>query len=350
MSEPYYSDDLVTLYHGRAEDVLPNLQTSGDTHLITDPPYFKVKSEDWDNQWDKSADFLEWLGGILDAAKPLLSANGSVWVFTSPQLNTAVESVVASRFRVLNNVRWVKEQGWHQKADLGQARRFLTPWEGIIFAEQFGADGSALKGSGWNDATAKLWAGVFEPLRAYLVAERDAAGVTNRQIDAHLGTAGMARHYFGASQWTLPTANAFAAMSELVPFSRDYEDLRRDYEDLRRDYEDLRRTFEINKTRPSTDLWNFGTVSPYPGKHPCEKPHDLLDHIITTTTRPGDTIIDCFAGSGSTLQVARDLGRKSIGIEMDERWCERIATRLAQHSLDFGNLEDEVRATVGTTV
>ena len=334
MTEPYYADDRVTLYHGRCEDVLPTLDPGTAHLLLTDPPYFQVKDDEWDNQWQHATQFLGWLGDVLDAAKPALTANASAWVFAGPALASKVEGVVSERFRVLNHVRWVKEQGWHQKAEIEAQRRYLTPWEGIVFAEQYGADGSALRGSGWNDACAKLHAGVFEPIRAYLVAERDAAGFTNREVDVHLGTNGMAGHYFGASQWALPTETVYRQLQELFN-SRSGGHLRREYEDLRREYEDLRRPFRLKRTGPVSDVWNFDTVAPYAGKHPCEKPQALLRHMIDASSRPGDLILDPFAGSGSTLIAARDAGRRAVGIEMDLDYCRRIADRLSQGALDF---------------
>lgn len=68
------------------------------------------------------------------------------------------------------------------------------------------------------------------------------------------------------------------------------------------------------------------------GEHPCPKPLRLMRSVLDRLRTPG-SIIDPFAGTGSTLRAAKDLGRTAIGIEIEERWCEVAASRLAQEVL-----------------
>jgi DNA modification methylase len=78
--------------------------------------------------------------------------------------------------------------------------------------------------------------------------------------------------------------------------------------------------FRRNRSKRTTD-------------HPTEKPEDLMAWIVRVVTDPNEVILDPFMGSGTTLVAAKRLGRRAIGIEMNEAYCEGAAARLAQGAL-----------------
>jgi site-specific DNA-methyltransferase (adenine-specific) len=84
----------------------------------------------------------------------------------------------------------------------------------------------------------------------------------------------------------------------------------------------------LNGGRPNSVF----PVKPVPHAHrvhPTEKPAALVEDWIRRSSFTGEVVFDPFAGGGSTLLAAAKWGRRAVGIEIDERYCEGIATRLA---------------------
>jgi DNA modification methylase len=81
-------------------------------------------------------------------------------------------------------------------------------------------------------------------------------------------------------------------------------------------------------------VWKIGQE--YSEDHPCPFPEKLAVRLIRASVPPGGVVLDPFCGSGTVLRAAKDCERKSIGIELDERYLEQIANRCAQDVLPLG--------------
>ncbi|MBT7100433.1 site-specific DNA-methyltransferase, partial [Candidatus Poribacteria bacterium] len=135
--------------NGDALEILRGLPDGCADLVLTDPPYFKVKDDDWDRQWETGGKFIAWLATIADEWRRVLKPNGSLYVFASPQMAARVEVMLAERFAVLNHIAWAKPTGRHSGVEQKALRAYFPQTERIIFCEQRGSDLIAKGESQW---------------------------------------------------------------------------------------------------------------------------------------------------------------------------------------------------------
>ena len=92
---------------------------------------------------------------------------------------------------------------------------------------------------------------------------------------------------------------------------------------------------EMNNGKQMKDVWETSTIrkkEKIHGNHPTQKPISILRKIILASTNEGDTVLDPFLGSGTTALACKELGRKCIGIEIDENYLAIARKRLSHYT------------------
>ncbi|MEI7027894.1 DNA-methyltransferase [Paenibacillus sp. y28] len=94
------------------------------------------------------------------------------------------------------------------------------------------------------------------------------------------------------------------------------------------------------------NVWEFSHIH-YSNKnrknHPTQKPEGLVERMVLASSNPGDTILDPFAGSGTTLRVCQQLGRHSIGFELNPEYVQIMKERLAEPFPGFDSIDPRMK-------
>lgn len=286
--------------------------------ILTDPPYHSTKKSNIynDTAFEEDSKYIDWMSAYAAEWRRILRPNGSLFCFCASEMSARLELMLAKDFNILSHIVWTKPNepgfdGWKQKMKKEALRQWYAHTERVLFAEP-AAHGNLRRA----------------PFGIFLREKRKEAGLSTYEVAEMIGAYGRVNHGGAVSNWeagrNIPSREQYAKLAAALLGTGRLKSMP--------PYEDVIRPFMVDASKEFTDVWTFPSVRPYAGKHPAEKPISMLMHAIEATTYPGDIVLDCFAGSGSTALAAASLGRRSISMEIDPIWVDRLATRLQLQS------------------
>jgi site-specific DNA-methyltransferase (adenine-specific) len=279
---PFYDDGTVTIWCADVRDVPPSELAESAACVVTSPPYNVGVAYDGDDQGDALAWDAYWR--LADAvsmvvARALVPA-GRVWVNTAVSVPETPmpggpHSGRAAKRRVL------LARGWADALELGG---------GLVLVDQVSWQSIRAGGCAWGS-----WQ---SPAAPNLRGDHELVTVACKGAWERPVPDGMEMWRDGVGDWQALCSTVWSVPTvggRMAP----------------------------------------GTNTPGSAVHPAPMPVEVARRCIRLSTWPGETVLDPFAGSGTSLVAARQLGRRAVGIERSERYCELAVRRLAQMSLDF---------------
>ena len=309
-----YSSHAAMVAEGDSLAYLRQMPTHSVSIILTDPPYHATKKDNirGDTAFAEDSHYLDWIGQYAVEWRRVLKLNGSLLCFCDTSMAARLDVLFSDNFNMLSHVVWTKPNdpgfdGWKGKMKKNALRQWYAHSERILFAEP------ALEGS------------LFRTTFAVLLREaRQRCGLTMKELTGAIGAHGAVNHGGAVSNWedgrNTPSRDQYEGMVRVFLETGKVKAMP--------PYEDAIRVFTMDASKEFTDVWNFPSVRPYKGKHPAEKPLDLLRHAIEATTLPGDIVLDCFAGSGNTALASLSLGRRTVAIEIEPRWAQDIPGKI----------------------
>ena len=244
--------------------------------------------------------------------KRILAPNGSGYVFCSSEMAPLIYTKFSNEFNMLNLITWAKPNepgydGWKQKMSKESLRNWYPHSESIIYFEK------------------KFQGNLKEVFFGHLIKElRIESSLTSKQLTGKVGAYGKVNNGGAVSNWeagrNIPSRAQWEKICQAIKEAKPRIKTPA--------YEDIIRNFEMTGEKEFIDVWNFQNVRQYKGKHPAEKPIDMLNHIIESSSYEHDIVLDCFSGSGSTIHSAHRLKRHSIGIEIEKKWFQYSSKKL----------------------
>ena len=301
----------------KAEDVARLLDSKQPALILADPPYFGKVDADWDNDFDGYEGFLEFLDGVFGLWIPKMMDRGTSGWWCAPDFAWHIEERLRKHAAVFNHIVWSKGKSLGTTASVEEMRRWRPRSERLLLCEKQHSPDALL--ASFNAKTAHIAArSAYSSIIDRMMGWQKQAKLTNKDIDRCLGKNGMAGHYFGRSQWALPTQEAWDKMRPL--FLDRGVDIG--------EFDAQRREFDAETSDNLTDVWEMS--APHGEErhgHPTPKPVPIISKLLSAHSRTDDLVADPFLGSGTTLIAAEQLGRKCYGMEISPAYCDVIVKR-----------------------
>jgi DNA modification methylase len=301
VSEAYFDDGSVRLFVGDARAVLASLPSESVQCCVTSPPYWGLRDYGVAGQIGLEATpeaYVEAMVGVFREVRRVLREDGTLWLNLGDSYCADVRKGRAHMGVGKNDAHNV----WFNRQPDSLKPKDLVgiPWR-VAFA---------LQADGWWLRSDIIWSKP-NPMPE---------SVTDRPTKAHEYV-----YLLSKSATYFYDAEAIAEES-----TSDTSDGRRGDGGSYRFKPTAPAThFGANGTRNRRSVWTI-TTKPYPEAHFATFPPELPEICIKAGSPPDGVVLDPFAGAGTTLWMAKELGRKAVGIELNPDYARLIEKRCAQ--------------------
>lgn len=284
------------------KDCIEFLRTLPDNSVDmvnVDPPYYQVVKNDWDNQWASETDYLDWCKQWTEECFRVLKPERCFYVWGT----TKSDTFLRYKLDVLNQIDGAHYQNW------------------IIWHYD------------WGGRTKKTFARKHEDLLMYSKGKTFLFNADDVLIERAVKTNMALTRKINLLSKMIETPDLIMSEKDAKSW-RTYGFNKLSQVDYSVKKEELmKKDAKFKKGKIPTDVWmknNHTTSKEYAGWHPTQKPIDILERTIRANTNPGDTILDVFSGSGSTMIASKRSGRNFLGCEKSQEYHEKSMQRLAE--------------------
>lgn len=271
--------------------------------IIVDPPYYKAINEKWDKQWKTEDEYLEWTKQYINECVRILKSTGSLYIYGNFDILTKIKvNILDKMLYFRQNITLNKGLRAIAGRTSDKLRMFPTASEYLLFYVKQNED-SYLE----DEINHK-------ELRMYFLNAMKKAGYNRTTLNKKLGHRKAEHTFYTKKQWWIPTEEVYKELQQIMDLPKSYNEII--------DWFNKNR-FTFNLPTGVTDVWNFVPDKVRYG-HKTQKPIDITDRIILTSSNEGDIVFIPFAGSGSEIVSCIKNNREWMATEVSNIYIEDI--------------------------